>query len=69
MNMHRMLQFILLLILLIFNTVQPAIAVERPFNLKGAGNLELIADNNGNPSSGQLTANGTATHLGAWSQI
>lgn len=67
--MQRMLQFILLLIVLIFNAVQPAMAVERPFNLTGAGNLQLIADANGNPSSGLLTAKGTATHLGTWIQL
>lgn len=64
-----MLQFILVLIVFIFNAVQPAIAVERPFDLTGTGNLQLLADTNGNPSSGLLIAKGTATHLGTWIQL
>lgn len=61
--MYRMVQFIFVLVLFMFTGVYPALAVERPFNLTGAGRIEFSTD-----GSGELTASGTATHLGKWNQ-
>lgn len=66
--MHRMFRFILVLVLSIVLGTRPAMAVERPFTLTGAGSLEFITDGNGNVTGGTLTASGTATHLGKWKQ-
>src|SRR5262245_53471435 len=40
----------------------PAVAVERPFGLSGAGNLTFDDP----PTSATLTASGVATYLGRW---
>lgn len=67
--MYLMLQLILMLVLFMFNGVHPAMAVERPFDLTGAGNIEFTTDANGNAIGGRLTASGTATQLGQWTQV
>ena len=55
---------ILLLALALLWGSLPAVAVERPFGLSGAGNLTFTG---GNPPTGAtLTASGVATHLGQW---
>ena len=45
----------------------PAAAVERPFSLQGAGTVTFTDGNP--PTGGEVTASGTATHLGQWTQV
>jgi hypothetical protein len=45
----------------------PAAAVARPFGLKGAGNVTFTGGPP--PTGGDLTASGTATHLGLWTAV
>ena len=40
-------------------------AIERPFGMSGAGNVEFI---NNPPTGGNLTASGVATYLGQWTE-
>lgn len=44
----------------------PAIAAERPFALNGTGVATFITDGAGNVIGANVTASGTATHLGIW---
>jgi hypothetical protein len=46
-----------------------ALAVERPFALRGGGTATFITDGAGNITGGNLTASGTATHLGHWTAV
>ena len=56
---------LMLALSLLLGTI-PALAVERPFALKGAGVATLITDEAGNPIGAIPTGSGTATHLGQW---
>ncbi|MFP4411240.1 hypothetical protein [Coleofasciculus sp.] len=67
--MTRVFQFIFGLAFAICLGMHPAIAVERPFDLTGTGTLQVMTDDNGQLTSGDLNASGTATHLGKWTQI
>jgi hypothetical protein len=44
----------------------PAVAVEHPFSLYGAGTVTFTGGNP--PTGGDVTASGTATHLGQWTE-
>jgi len=44
-------------------------AVERPFALNGSGTAIFITDESGNVTGGNITASGTATHLGKWTVV
>jgi len=66
--MTRAFQFIFGLAFAICLGMHPAIAVERPFDLTGTGTLEVMTDDNGQLTSGELNASGTATYLGKWTQ-
>jgi hypothetical protein len=56
---------LVLTLFLLLGTI-PAIAVERPFALKGAGVATLITDEAGHLIGAVPTGSGTATHLGQW---
>jgi len=47
----------------------PAVAAERPFALHGSGLSTFITNGDGIPIGANLTASGTATHLGLWSAV
>lgn len=66
--MTRAFQLIFGLAFAICLGMYPAIAVERPFNLTGTGTLEVMTDDNGQLTSGDINASGTATYLGKWTQ-
>jgi hypothetical protein len=57
-----------LTIFLLLGAVSAA-AVERPFALRGKGTATFITDGSGNIIGGNLTASGTATHLGRWTAV
>jgi len=44
-------------------------AVERPFALRGSGLATFITDGSGNITGANITASGTATHLGMWTAV
>jgi hypothetical protein len=56
---------IMLTIVLLLGAI-PAAAIERPFALNGKGVAALITDGAGNVIGANVTASGTATHLGLW---
>jgi len=45
----------------------PVAAQDRPFALNGMGVASFITDGAGTPIGANVTASGTATHLGSWS--
>jgi hypothetical protein len=47
----------------------PVAAIERPFALNGTGVGTFITDEAGNVIGGNVTASGTATHLGLWTAV
>jgi len=47
----------------------PVAAKERHFALHGAGQATFLTDGAGNIIGANITAAGTATHLGLWSQV
>ena len=47
----------------------PVVAAERPFALNGNGVATFITDGAGNIIGGNVTASGTATHLGMWTTV
>ena len=47
----------------------PAAAVERAFALNGSGLASFITDGAGNIVGANVTASGTATHLGLWTAV
>jgi hypothetical protein len=47
----------------------PAVAAERPFALNGNGAATFITDGAGNIIGANITASGTATHLGLWTAV
>ncbi len=47
----------------------PVAAAERPFALRGNGVAAFITDGAGNIIGANITASGTATHLGLWSGV
>jgi hypothetical protein len=56
---------IMLTIVLLLGAI-PVAATERPFALNGNGVATFITDEAGNIIGGNVTASGTATHLGSW---
>ena len=56
----------LMLVTFLLLGTMPALAVERPFALKGTGVAPLIIDENGHLVGATPTGSGTATHLGQW---
>lgn len=58
---------ILMLALCLLLGSLPAAAVARPFSLHGAGNVAFTGGPP--PTGGDLTASGTATHLGLWTAV
>ena len=58
-----------LLTLVLLLAAIPAVAHERPFALNGQGVATLITDSAGNVIGGNVTASGTATHLGRWTAV
>jgi hypothetical protein len=47
----------------------PVVAAERPFALDGNGAATFITDGAGNIIGANVTASGTATHLGMWTAV
>jgi hypothetical protein len=47
----------------------PVVADERPFSLNGNGVATFITDGAGNIIGANVSASGTATHLGRWSTV
>jgi len=47
----------------------PVVAAERPFALNGNGASTFITDGAGNIIGANVTASGTATHLGMWTAV
>jgi hypothetical protein len=47
----------------------PVVAAERPFALTGNGSSTFITDGAGNIIGANVTASGTATHLGMWTAV
>ncbi|MGH9769684.1 MAG: hypothetical protein ACREAB_19855 [Blastocatellia bacterium] len=47
----------------------PVVAAERPFALNGNGVSTFITDGAGNIIGANVTASGTATHLGMWTTV
>jgi hypothetical protein len=47
----------------------PVVAEERPFALTGNGVATFITDGAGNIIGANVTASGTATHLGLWTDV
>lgn len=44
-------------------------AVERPFAINGNGTANFITDASGNITGANITASGTATHVGRWTAV
>ena len=59
---------IMLTIVLLLGAI-PVAAVERPFALNGSGVAAFITDDAGNIIGANVTASGTATHLGRWTTV
>jgi sugar (pentulose or hexulose) kinase len=59
---------IMLTIVLLLGAI-PVAAVERPFALNGRGVAAFITDSAGNIIGANVTASGTATHLGLWTTV
>ena len=57
---------VLLTVVLLLGAI-PVAATERPFSLNGRGVASFITDDAGNIIGANVTASGTATHLGLWS--
>jgi hypothetical protein len=57
---------ILILTLTIIVAALPVAAVERAFASSGSGTVSFITDGAGNIIGADVTASGTATHLGLW---
>ena len=47
----------------------PVGATERPFALNGNGQANFVTDGSGNIIGANVTASGTATHLGLWTTV
>ena len=58
-------RFLALTISLLF-VILPVQAAERPFAFSGTGTSNFIVDGAGNIIGANITASGTATHLGLW---
>lgn len=56
---------LMLTIVLLLGTI-PVAATERPFALNGRGVASFITDGAGHITGANITASGTATHLGMW---
>ena len=56
---------LMLMVFMLLGTM-PALAVERPFALKGTGVATLVTDEAGHLIGAIPTGSGTATHLGQW---
>jgi hypothetical protein len=61
-------RIIALTISLLLGTL-PVMATERPFALDGNGASTFITDGAGNIIGANVTASGTATHLGMWTAV
>ena len=61
-------RFLALTIALLFG-ILPVQAAERPFAFSGTGTSTFIVDGAGNIIGANVTASGTATHLGLWTAV
>jgi hypothetical protein len=64
-----MLTVILLLGTLPVAAIDRPVQIERPFALNGSGLAAFITDEAGNVIGANVTASGTATHLGLWTAV
>lgn len=62
---------LMLIIFLLLGALPASAALEgnRPIALRGNGSMAFITDQGGNVIGGNVTASGTATHLGLWTQV